>query len=484
MPDPVITPANSVESHISPAGSEPTAKARRTGHLVNTGYTTLRYTTDSEGNVSDYSDTGGIDSEERRQQVADIVGGDRADIADQSADSPLPPDPYKYSRVGSEPLFYGAGNPNNEVESPGGTLTALGLARAADRGWQLADVPGATNEQGMEGSALDQGALAASGTTSLDIDEPGVETKARGPVDTTDVPIDVGKSGASGVDRFASFQSELAKARSLPMDERAEALSSLAEQYPNLQVMPEGSKESAAAAAFLSGEIEGVNEWNSAQAAKTQAVNALNATIAQANAIKDPLARSAFLESNAGQFAGLTVKHGGKEVSGEAVLASAAKTTRDNHEADWGEHYDDRAPYTSVQTISAASPSDEDQGDEIGGQGFGYQTGALEDPQARRARMEANREADAGEEVDNYHPYSVQLSYKQDTGKQKRPMMRRMFMTRSRSRSRRRRRPPSRTPSLSPAGAASSSPTADRPTVSTRSLSPRTRSRTPGKPTR
>ena len=49
---------------------------------------------------------------------------------------------------------------------------------------------------------------------------------------------------------------------------------------------------------------------------------------------------------------------------------------------------------------------DEDPEDRLGGRGFGDQTGPLEDPQARRKRLEANRDADALEDADNNSPYT------------------------------------------------------------------------------
>ena len=53
-----------------------------TGHLVNLGYTTVRWTTNSDGTVSDVSNTGNIDTEERQTEINDLVYGRPTEVAE------------------------------------------------------------------------------------------------------------------------------------------------------------------------------------------------------------------------------------------------------------------------------------------------------------------------------------------------------------------------------------------------------------------
>ena len=308
------------------------------------------------------------------------------------------PDPYKYSRVGQPPLYYGPGNPNNERNADG-SLTSLGMGRANDRGWNLP--PGAlpvgpggpelTSSDAQEAAAgalfsefkteLDRindltageritalERLAATYGGKLDVLDAGIKVDAgtwsTGERDKLQEHADDGKAYTKAVE---DFNTELTKIWGLPLGEQAAALIVLGEKHSDLSVVSKDTGKTTTVPDYLASEIERVQESRRAHVANDNAVAGLNAVIAEANELPAPEKAKA-LEAAATKFEGLEVEtEDGRKVSAKTYLIEAAANTRRNHEATVAEAEQDHLAYrdnsldalTSVISAANALPDPE-----------------------------------------------------------------------------------------------------------------------------
>ena len=159
------------------------------------------------------------------------------------------PDPYKYSRVGRPPLYYGPGNPNNERNADG-SLTTLGVGRANDRGWNLP--PGAS--------------------------PPGLG----GPAEAS--PAGQGAAGSSAL--LTQINSELDRINKLSDAQRITALEGLAATYGGkLEVLDHSSGKLVDAGSWLSEERDRVQEHADQGKAKDALFSSLQSDLAKVNAL-------------------------------------------------------------------------------------------------------------------------------------------------------------------------------------------------------
>ena len=259
------------------------------------------------------------------------------------------PDPYKYSRVGRPPLYYGPGNPNNERNADG-SLTTLGVGRANDRGWNLP--PGASPPglgRPAEASPAGQGAAGSSALLTQinsELDRinklsdaqritalEGLAATYGGKLEVLDHSsgklVDAGSWLSEERDRvqehadqgkakdalFSSLQSDLAKVNALPPNQRITALEGLESNYGGqLQVLDHSSGKLVDAGSWLSQERNRIQTHANQVKAKDALFSSLQSDLAKLDDLP-PSQRITALE-------GLSTTYGGKL----AVLDSSGKS--------------------------------------------------------------------------------------------------------------------------------------------------------------